>query len=728
MPYPIVLSVSPGSGVATGGTGVFINGYNFTGTTSVTFGGAAAAFTVISDTIITATTPAGTVGVQTVVVVNASGSSNALSPAVDSSGNGNDGVYTAEPPGAIAFTDGLLPGDAAWLAGTSGPPPSPFASSYVHVPSSLLSGTAPWSLAFWYKLDPSLAGGGLTWYTEPDTAGVPLFCFFGLAQSAISSGQSMFEMSGFTAWIGPYGTDGWYCDGLRHHCALVNNGVALLLYLDGSLVPWRVDGGTPTNWASAGPYADTAIGRSAGVLDEYAVFASALSAGDVAALFAAETSFAAYSAAVLARSPVAYYHLDDGGQDASFTYTSAPVGSAGWYVGAVVLGTGTSPPPPPITSGPPVSIGTHDAARVMAFVDSDFGLYNVLGPSGVNSIGMYSVDPVTLAITDYGTFATPNNNVFTAVALSDTVAVLIGSATGGVGTGINLSVATRSGTSLSVGAANSPASLDALTSGIAINWNIRIDATHFAAGAFRGDASPWTGQYIHIFTISGTTITTASSSLLTPDSERLQIQGLLDSSHLVAYSNGLFGSSPPDNFFVHTFTIGGGISATAGPISPSGGPVSPSRVDFGAMRSGSPDWLLQWESGGVFYAQPVTWNGTNIVFGTAVGYTSLHGAFSGPPTCDGTPGGGRLPGMDNGGGAQGGGHFVLVGMPSTTPTEVFAITQSGIGALTIVGPTAFSTAALGAFDSNVTAHPGDVGVLATAVGSTAFYLQAVHAP
>ncbi|MBS0214168.1 MAG: IPT/TIG domain-containing protein [Proteobacteria bacterium] len=57
---PTVTSISPNSGLSTGGTFVVITGTNFTGVTAVTFGGTAATgFTVNSTTKITATSPAG---------------------------------------------------------------------------------------------------------------------------------------------------------------------------------------------------------------------------------------------------------------------------------------------------------------------------------------------------------------------------------------------------------------------------------------------------------------------------------------------------------------------------------------------------------------------------------------------------------------------------------------------------------------------------------------------
>jgi hypothetical protein len=72
---PTVTGVNPTSGVTTGGTAVTITGSGFTGATSVRFGIApAASFTVVSDSQITAISPAGT-GTVDVTVSNSTGTS-----------------------------------------------------------------------------------------------------------------------------------------------------------------------------------------------------------------------------------------------------------------------------------------------------------------------------------------------------------------------------------------------------------------------------------------------------------------------------------------------------------------------------------------------------------------------------------------------------------------------------------------------------------------------------
>ena len=74
---PTVTSVNPNSGSPAGGNTVTITGTNFTGATSVTFGGAAASFTVVNATTITATVPSGAAGSASVIVTTPGGSNSA---------------------------------------------------------------------------------------------------------------------------------------------------------------------------------------------------------------------------------------------------------------------------------------------------------------------------------------------------------------------------------------------------------------------------------------------------------------------------------------------------------------------------------------------------------------------------------------------------------------------------------------------------------------------------
>ncbi len=95
---PTVSGVSPASGPAAGGTSVTVSGTGFTGATAVDFGTTpAASFTVVSDSEITAVSPAGT-GTVDVTVTTSSGTS--------ATSSADQFTYTAvTPPAPPTFTD-----------------------------------------------------------------------------------------------------------------------------------------------------------------------------------------------------------------------------------------------------------------------------------------------------------------------------------------------------------------------------------------------------------------------------------------------------------------------------------------------------------------------------------------------------------------------------------------------------------------------------------------------
>ena len=102
---PTVTGISPSSGPASGGTSVTITGTNLTGATSVDFGtGAATSFAVVSDTKITAISPAGIAGTLDVRVTTPAGTS--------ATGSADQFTYEVPtpPPAAIGY----------WLVGKDG--------------------------------------------------------------------------------------------------------------------------------------------------------------------------------------------------------------------------------------------------------------------------------------------------------------------------------------------------------------------------------------------------------------------------------------------------------------------------------------------------------------------------------------------------------------------------------------------------------------------------------
>ncbi|WP_430391814.1 putative Ig domain-containing protein [Dyella sp. 20L07] len=104
VPMPTVVIVSPDTGLTTGGTSVTISGTGFTGTTGVSFGGAnATSVTIVNDTIITATTPAGSAGAVNVVVTTPGGSGTLT--------NGYTYVVAAPTISSISPTSGPVAGN-----------------------------------------------------------------------------------------------------------------------------------------------------------------------------------------------------------------------------------------------------------------------------------------------------------------------------------------------------------------------------------------------------------------------------------------------------------------------------------------------------------------------------------------------------------------------------------------------------------------------------------------
>jgi len=105
---PSVSAVSPGSGSAAGGDTITVTGSAFTGATAVSFGSTAAGFTVLNDTTLLATAPAGTAGTVDVTVTTYAGTS----------GTGSADHYTYSAVTAPSITS-LSPSTAGSGGGTA---------------------------------------------------------------------------------------------------------------------------------------------------------------------------------------------------------------------------------------------------------------------------------------------------------------------------------------------------------------------------------------------------------------------------------------------------------------------------------------------------------------------------------------------------------------------------------------------------------------------------------
>jgi hypothetical protein len=108
-PVPAVSGVSPATGSTAGGQAVTITGTGFTGATAVKFGTTAAAFTIVSDTTLTATAPAGSAGTVDVTVTTNNGTSPTSPPA-------DQFTWLGTPAPSITS---LSPGNGTTAGGTS---------------------------------------------------------------------------------------------------------------------------------------------------------------------------------------------------------------------------------------------------------------------------------------------------------------------------------------------------------------------------------------------------------------------------------------------------------------------------------------------------------------------------------------------------------------------------------------------------------------------------------
>lgn len=90
---PEIATIAPASGPTSGGNVITISGANFDSTSSVTFGGAAASFTVVNSSTLSVVAPSASSGSVDVVVTNAGGSATA-----------SDGYTYVTAPGAGPFS------------------------------------------------------------------------------------------------------------------------------------------------------------------------------------------------------------------------------------------------------------------------------------------------------------------------------------------------------------------------------------------------------------------------------------------------------------------------------------------------------------------------------------------------------------------------------------------------------------------------------------------------
>ena len=211
---PTVASVSPNIGPTTGGQSVTITGTNFTGASSVTFGGAAAtAIVVVNATTITATAPAHAAGTVDIVVTGfgGSGTGNALFtyavvPIVTSAspGSGNVAGGTLVTITGANFTGAttvhfgalLAPSMTVVNANTINAMTPAHTAATVHVTVTTPAGAGQGTNIFKFAAAPTVSaaspnsgpttGGQLVTITGTDFTGASSVTFGGVAATAVT--------------------------------------------------------------------------------------------------------------------------------------------------------------------------------------------------------------------------------------------------------------------------------------------------------------------------------------------------------------------------------------------------------------------------------------------------------------------------------------------------------------------------------------------------------------
>ena len=238
----------------------------------------------------------------------------------DASGNGRNGLYfPLSGAGFPTLVAGLVAGDQArqWadaaLANTGG----------AIVNGSGFDFTAPYSLEWWFaSVGAPLPDGFVLGFDDG-----------GAQYATVSVGNTgilqYFRSAGIPNETHQTAAGAVPLDGLAHHIVITFDGITTLLYVDGALVPWAIDTPAvalgPASWAVTLGFAPILGLRLHAITDELAIYAGALTAGQVAAHYAAGgAGFATYVLAIHADTPAMYYHLDDSngtGRTPGFTVT-----------------------------------------------------------------------------------------------------------------------------------------------------------------------------------------------------------------------------------------------------------------------------------------------------------------------------------------------------------------------------------------------------------------------
>lgn len=257
-----------------------------------------------------------------------------MTVAVDSSPNARHGSYAGAPASAVGVVGG-----AAHFSAVGDHVVVPNAGAFTLPP--------PFTVEMWARLDVAASGG----YYAPAgsrqdiTTGRGMTRGWNVYHVGVSTPDAgLRPPAGWQFWTGNADTTAGTAAWNRAHGPVASPGVwyylvgvaavgMTTLYVDGAFAGSEagtvvgLDGNTPVGIGAIANENGTFSAGVVGDVDDVAIFGRALTAGEIAARYALRGSPAAYTADVLADSPLGYWRLDELG---------GSVG--GWGVGGVRVG------------------------------------------------------------------------------------------------------------------------------------------------------------------------------------------------------------------------------------------------------------------------------------------------------------------------------------------------------------------------------------------------------
>ncbi|MCX6117436.1 MAG: LamG domain-containing protein, partial [Proteobacteria bacterium] len=267
--------------------------------------------------------------------------------AIDLGSGGNNGTYTNGPTLVQA---GGLTSDEDKAVSFDG------SSQYVSTGYTTALGTSNFTYSLWFKTSTAGTIGGLIGKRVGASGGYRQFSLSMAGDSAANTSGTKLVFNDYDVTNSSLGiTTSSYADGNWHHAVLVRNATNTSLYVDGVLqasIASTIPNLTRTDPIFLGNSGDAGAASSSyfpGLLDEVAIFSSALSPAQIALLYYAGTTGKkmdfvigkSYQGVVLADSPIGYWRMgetsgttviDSSGNGMNGTYINSPTLSVAGHI------------------------------------------------------------------------------------------------------------------------------------------------------------------------------------------------------------------------------------------------------------------------------------------------------------------------------------------------------------------------------------------------------------